>query len=297
MSDRKGPAKTTALPMASGLPVAGGLIVLSCALWMAMDSIAKHLGRDYPLGQIVWARYACSLVPMVIYAAAAGRMRSMWVTRRPDLQLARAALVLVSTFFVFGALKVIALAQVTAIIFISPIIVAVLGVAILGEAMTMRRWVAVILGFAGALLVIKPGFEGFHWALLIPLVAAFTRALYVLTTRALGTFDDPFTTLLYSGVIGTLVSSVTLVFDWRMPDPVGGGLLVLLGLFGAISHFMMIRAYAMAPSSTLAPFTYAEIAWSVLFGIVLFAEIPDVVTIVGVAVIIASGLLVLRAGR
>lgn len=291
MSDRKGPAETSALPLA------GGLIVLSCALWMAMDSMAKHLGRDYPLGQIVWARYACSLVPMMIYAVAAGRMRSMWITRRPDLQLARAAFVLVSTFLVFGALKVIALAQVTAIIFISPIIVAVLGVALLGEAMTPRRWVAVILGFTGALLVIRPGFAGFHWGLLIPLVAALTRALYVLTTRALGAVDDPFTTLLYSGVIGTLVSSVALAFDWRMPDLIGGTLLLLLGLFGAISHFMMIRAYALAPSSSLAPFTYAEIAWSVLFGVVLFAEVPDGVTLAGVVVIIASGLLVLRARR
>lgn len=291
MSDLKGPANLRALRLA------GGLIVLSCALWMAMDSMAKHLGRDYPLGQIVWARYACSLVPVLVYSAATGRTRSMWITRRPDLQIARAGLVLLSTFLVFGALKLIALAQVTAIIFISPIIVAVLGVVLLGERMTPRRWVAVILGFIGAMLIIRPGFSGFHWALLIPLVAAFSRALYVLTTRALGTVDDPFTTLLYSGVIGTAVSSVALAFDWRTPDALGGILLVLLGLFGAISHFMMIRAYALAPSSSLAPFTYVEIAWSVLFGVVLFAEVPDVMTLIGVTVIIASGLLVLRAGQ
>ncbi|MBL8702412.1 MAG: DMT family transporter [Alphaproteobacteria bacterium] len=279
------------------MPIAGALIVLSCAIWMTMDSIAKHLGRDYPVGQIVWARYACSLVPMLAYAVATGRMRSMWVTRRPGVQLARALFVLMSTYLVFGALKIIALAQVTSIIFISPIIVAVLAVLLLGEAMTPRRWLAVVLGFGGALLIIRPGFAGFQWALLIPVVAAVTRALYVLTTRALGKVDDPFTTLLYSAVFGSAVSSLVIVFDWRTPDPWGWSLMALLGLLGAISHFMMIRAYALAPSSTLAPFTYAELVWSVLFGIVLFGEVPDWLTIAGVVVIIASGLTVLRASR
>lgn len=290
---------TDGTPAKPGLsvPLAGGLIVVTCALWMAMDSIAKHLGRDYPVGQIVWARYACSLAPMLVYAIATGRSRTMWTTRRPALQLARAIFVLVSTFLVFGALQYIELAQVTSIIFISPVIVAVLAVLLLGEAMTPRRWVAVTLGFGGAILIIRPGFEGFQWALLVPLVAAITRALYVLTTRALGRVDDPFTTLLYSAVFGTAISSVALLFAWRMPDLVGGALLAMLGLLGAISHFMMIQAYAMAPSSTLAPFTYAELVWSVLFGIFLFGEVPDVLTVAGVVVIIVSGLVVLRSAR
>jgi drug/metabolite transporter (DMT)-like permease len=262
-----------------------------------MDSIAKHLGRSYSISQIVWARYASNLALIFVIAAFTGRHRTMWITSRLDLQVARAVLVLLASYVVFTALRYIPLAQVIAIIFISPFIVVALAAPLLGERVDPRAWLAVLVGFAGALVIIRPGFEGFHWALLLPVTAALTRALYVLATRALGRSDDPFTTLSYSSLIGTIAASAFVAFAWTTPDLLNGALMVAMGIFGALSHFMMIRAYVNAPSATLAPFTYAEVAWSVLFGLVLFGEVPDAPTFLGIALIIAAGLYVLRINR
>lgn len=276
---------------------AGFLMVGTCGLFVAMDAIAKALGPDYPVAQIVWARYAFHLGSLLVFLVLTGRLASVSRTRRLGLQLGRAALMLLSTALYFVALRFIPLAVATALAFISPLIVIALAAPLLGERVERRCWAAVAVGFVGALVIIRPGFGEIHWAMLLPLIVALTRALYSLATRALGATDHPYTTLFYSALVGTVVTGAWLPFEWRTPDAAGLALMTALGLFGAVSHFLLIRAYVHAPSAVLAPFSYSELAWAIAFGVVAFGEYPDLRSLVGAAIIALSGLYILRTGK
>lgn len=276
---------------------AGVLMIGTCALFVAMDAIAKALGHDYPVAQIVWARYAFHLGALFVLLALTGQLARVARTRRLGLQLARAGLMLVSTALYFLALRFIPLAVATALAFISPLLVTVLAASLLRERVERRTWAAVALGFVGAIVIIRRGLGEVHWAMLLPLIVAFTRALYALATRALGSSDPPYTTLFYTAAFGSVATSLWLPFAWRTPDAIGLVLMATLGLLGGVSHFLLVRAYMQAPSSMLAPFSYSELAWALAFGIIAFGELPDMISLLGAAIIALSGLSMLRAGK
>lgn len=272
-------------------------MVLSGLLFVVMDATAKYLSAEYPVAQIVWARYVFHLLTLPLLIG-----RGSWLavvrTRRLGLQLLRSLLLLGATFFFFLAVKYIPLATATAIGFVGPLFVTALSVPLLGEKVGPRRWAAVVFGFGAVLVIIRPGAEVLHWAVVLPLLVAASFAFYQITTRILSHSDGSITTLFYSGTVGAVVMTVLLPFqEWQTPTPAGWAIMACLGLTGSIGHLVMIRAFTIAPASSLAPFTYLQLVWAALLGFVMFADLPDLWTLIGALMLAASGLYVLYRER
>lgn len=271
-------------------PVRGILMIVSAiALFVVMDATAKYLSHYQPVMQIVWARNTFAVVFMALMLRR-HRPVALLRTRRPWLQLARSTLLFLSTYFFFAAIRYIPLADASSISFVSPLMVTALSVPILGEKVGVRRWVAIAVGFVGALIIIRPGPGLLHSAALLPLGSATCFAFYQLATRVLASTDHAYTTTLYSPIVGAVVTTLLMPFLWEHPGLKEWLLLMLVGAIGGFSHFVLIKAYEYAPPSVLAPFAYTNLIWSVSIGYLLFGDLPDRYTAAGAAIIVASGL-------
>jgi len=267
------------------------LIVASCAVFGALDGVGKYLTADYHIVQIVWARYAAFL-PAALLAMGGGRWREVWRSGRPAAQSARALLPpLAGGAIVLGAARM-PLADATAIQFVCPLLVVGLSIPLLGERVQWWKWAAAAVGFVGVLVIARPGGGGVGWAMLLPLTTALLSALHQIATRWLGAVD-PRISLLYTAIIGFLVTSLAAPFFWHPPTAAGWALFVLSGLMYGVAHFCMILAYVRAPASDLAPVTYVQIIAATIFGFLVFGDLPDRATIVGALLIVGAGLYVL----
>ena len=264
-------------------------------LFVTMDTVAKYLTATYPVHQVVWARYVFHVLLLFTWLGA----RARWVlrTRRLGLQLGRSLLLLLTTFFFFTALSFMPLVDASVIMFIGPIVLTVLAALILREHVGARRWSGVIIGFIGALIVIRPGTSMVQPAAVFAVAAACCYALYQITTRQLSYSDAPLTTLSYTALVGALFSSFAAPFGWVWPDATGWALMALAGLIGGLGHFCVIKAFQAAPAAVVAPFGYTSVIWSTSFGFVIFDHLPDAWTIIGGAIIIGSGIYILHRER
>ncbi|MGH6718929.1 MAG: DMT family transporter [Alphaproteobacteria bacterium] len=263
------------------------------ALILGMDALVKHLTALYPVAMIIWARYVFHVATTPLLGLKGG-VRGLLATARPALQAARSLCMLGATVTFFGALAYIPLADAIAISFVAPFLITLLAVPVLGERVGPRRIAACGLGFLGALLIIRPGFEARHWAYLLPLGTAVAYAFYGILTRRLGAAERPTTSLFYTASIGALVSCAFVPFHWVAPDATGWFLLAAVGVIAAVGHLLLIQAYRLAPASLVAPFGYLDMVWATLYGLILFDEFPDRLTWIGIAVIVGSGLYVFR---
>jgi drug/metabolite transporter (DMT)-like permease len=219
-------------------------------------------------------------------------------TRRPWLQLGRSALLLASTVLNFFALRYLQLDEAVSIIFCTPFIVAALGGPMLGEWIGWRRWTAIVVGFAGILLVTRPGAGGIHPAALLVVGAAICYALYSISTRVLARSDSDATTNFYSNLVGAAGISVAVPFYWTAQgDPLVIVLMCSMGLFSGFGHFLLVRAHRLTPAGVLAPFIYTEIVWMIALGFLVFGDVPSRWTLAGAAIVILSGLYLLYRER
>lgn len=267
------------------------LFLLAGLCLSSLDATAKYLVRDHPLFLVVWARYAGQMLvvtPFVWRQAGPG----FWRTGRLTLQLARSTMLLCATFLFFGGLRYLPLAEGSAITFLAPIFVVVLSGPMLGERPDRARWVAALTGFAGILILLRPGSAVFHPAALLLLLAALCNAAYFLLTRKL-VDEGAHTTLFYSALVGTL--GLSLALPWQLDagaPPLKESLpFVLLGLFAGAGHWLIIGAFRHAPAALLTPFAYLQMIWATAYGFVLFGQLPDRWSALGMSVIVASGLL------
>lgn len=273
-------------------------MLLATVLWVAMDVLNKHLGRDYPVAQVALMRF--SLHTALIFVLSAPRLGRLLTTRNWPLQLLRSTFLMSGTVLVVMSFQHLPLLFVSAVSMLVPVVITAISVPLLGEKVGWRRWVGVAAGFFGALIVVGPAGIEVQYVVLLPLLMVLVNAAYQLTTRILGGSDSPHTTILYTGVSGTLVALavVPLVIAgivpaeavWRAPDVAGWAGLLALGILGVISHYCMILAYTAAPASIIAPFAYAGLLWSAVFGFVVFAEVPTLSTAIGALIITGSGL-------
>lgn len=272
------------------------LALLTFMLYVGMDAITKLLVSDYPALQVAWARFVVHMGVVAIVVAI--RDPGLLATRHPVLQSLRSLLMVAASLFVIVGLRYVQLAESSAILYVIPLIVTALAPAFLGESAGLRRWLGVAAGFAGALLVIRPGGGAFQLAALLPLGGAFCFALFQIATRALGRTAEPaLTTLFYTPLAGVLVASLAVPFVWVAPDAQGWLLLAALGLLGGVANFTQIKSLELAPASTIAPFIYTNLVWATLFGYALFGELPDGWTVLGAAIIAGSGLYVFYRER
>jgi len=266
------------------------LFLLAGLCLSSLDATAKYLVRDHPLFLVVWARYAGQMLVVTPFAwQRAGP--GFWRTRRPWMQLLRSTLLLVATICFFGGLRYLPLAEASAIIFLAPIFVVVLSGPMLGEDPSRARWIAVITGFIGILILARPGSAIFHPAALLLVVAAVCNALFFVLTRKL-VGENAYTTLFYSALVGTV--GLSLALPWEMGDSAAGWrealMLLLLGLLAGVGHWLVISAYSMAPASSLTPLAYLQIIWATSYGYLIFGQLPDRWSGLGMAVVVASGL-------
>ena len=270
-------------------PLLGIAWMLATMFWfVTLDSTAKYLMQSYPVVQVIWARFFFHLVFVAILMGRhlPRQVRSQW----PGQQYLRSFFMFATTVLFFSGLHILPLATAATIMFLSPILVTMLSIPLLGEKVGMRRWIGIVIGFAGALVVMRPGTDSLQLGILVVLAAAFTHALYQVSTRKLRSRDGPITTLFYTALVGAAVTSTAVPFYWEPVALSAWPLFVFAGLAGCIGHLCLIRAFRCAPASVVAPFSYSSLLWATLFGFVLFGDLPDSWTLAGAALIIGSGL-------
>jgi len=273
--------------------------ILNLSAWLIlpiMDAIAKYLSYSLPILQITWFRFFFSAVITGIFIYLFSR-KSFVRSKNIKSQVLRGILLLTSSLLFFYAISVISLAKALTLAFICPLIVTALSPYFLKERVGRRRWTAIIIGFIGVLLVIRPGIVEFNWASLASLGTGLCYAIYLIVTRSLKDTDNGLLTLLLTSIIGTVVLSIYLPFVWVNPSLNQLLLAVNMGFIAALAHGLIIISYNYSDASKLAPLGYFEIIPNIIIGYIWFSDFPDKYTILGLLVIILSGIYVFRRER
>ena len=274
----------------AGTQTTGIMLLLAAILgFTMMDATAKHLTQTYHPGQVVWARFVGNLLIFALIFRAA--MFPLLRTRRPGLQFARALMQLGSVGLFFSSLQVIGLAEATAIMDLNPVLITLGAALFLGERIGPRRLAGIGAALIGALIIIRPGMGVFQPAALLPLAGAFTYAAGALLTR-MARADSVATSVMWSAVVGSALTSLVAPFVWQPIAPSDLWAFALLGVFGTLSQYLLVRAFATAEAGVLAPFGYTGLIWAGLWGWLLFGQLPDLWTVAGAALIVAAGLYV-----
>lgn len=265
--------------------------------FISLDAMMKHLLENYSLVQVTWARF---FFATIIGILACGRdLPKLAVSRHPKQQLLRSVFLMSTTGLFNAGIRTTPLATATTIMFLNPILVTILAIPLLGERVGLRRWLGVVLGFMGAVIVVQPwqqGFGTFNHGVLFLLAAAVINANYQILTRKVRG-DDPLTSLLYTAAAGAVVTSLLVPWFWQWPTAVDWLLLVGTGVAGGFGHLFLIRAFRSAPASAVAPFSYSSLIWAAVFGFVIWGDWPDLWTWAGAALIIGSGLYMFQRER
>ncbi len=264
------------------------LMLASVALLPIMDGFAKAMAETFAIVQLVWARFLFQSL-LIAPLAVANSPREMLRPRHLPLQVARGFGILVGTFLFFSAIKTMPITDALALLFIAPLIVTALSPLVLGEAVGVRRWSAVLVGFVGALVVLRPGLTVLQPGALLALGAGASFAGYVLLTRRLSHAAPPLVTLAITSLVGLVVTSVVLPTVWVTPSVEQLAAMAAMGAIGAAGHYLMIRAYEQAPAALLAPFGYGEVVTATMIGYIWFGDFPDGPTWLGIAILVASG--------
>ncbi|MCM2250926.1 MAG: DMT family transporter [Ramlibacter sp.] len=265
------------------------LVLAACACFSALDTTTKYVSVSVPLLMALWFRYAFQAVATTLSVLPV-RGAAIWRTLHPGFQCLRGVLLLSSSLLAFASLKYMPVGEFTAIVMITPLAITVLAATVLGEKVSPMRWALVAGGFAGTLVIIRPGSQAFSWASLLPLGLVVTNAWFQVLTSKLARTEDPVTMHLYTGWVGTLLATAALPWVWtELPDPWLWAALCFMGLTATVGHFMLILAYRRAPAATLTPYLYAQIGFSMLGGWLVFSHVPDDWSLLGIVMIAVCG--------
>lgn len=284
------PAAIAVAQPLSQRPLLGiSLMSIGMLLVPLLDACAKLLTRDYPVLQVSWARFAFHFVWLLPLVSWQG-LRWWRMPPLPWMQAWRSLALLLATVCFFGAIRSNPIPICLALLFVSPLFVSLLAPVLLGESFAPKRLVAALVGFAGVLVVLRPGVDAFDPSVLLALAAGLSYALYVMATRRVAGRVAPLLTLFYTAVVGFVVLSMAMPVVWVAPDPRGWGLMALMGLFAAAGHYLIIKACEVADASLVAPFNYVEIIGATAVSLFLFGYFPDAWAWLGIAIICCSGL-------
>tara|TARA_B100001564_G_C20606541_1_gene655425 strand:- start:8 stop:859 length:852 start_codon:yes stop_codon:yes gene_type:complete len=267
-------------------------IIFNLLAWVMlpiMDGFAKYLSADLPVLQITWARYFFTVAftfPIMFFFY---RNKLRW-TDKPKLQFIRGLILLTANICFFYAISVISLAKALTLAFVAPLIVTAFSPIFLDEKVGFRRWSAVIIGFIGSLVVIRPGFVEINLASFAALGTGIMYGFYLIITRKLSTSDNPLLTLLLTGVVGAVIISCVMPFVWVQPTINQWSMMAAIGVFACIGHLFLILSLKYADASKLAPFSYFEIITNILIGYYFFGDFPDNWTFLGLTIIVMSGI-------
>ena len=271
-------------------------IVFNLLAWVMlpiMDGFAKYLSSTIPVLQITWSRYFFTVVialPIMIFFF---RKNFKW-TDQPKLQLIRGVLLFSANILFFYSISIISLSKALTLAFIAPLIVTILSPVLLGERVGIRRWIAVIIGFIGSLIVLRPGFVEINLASIAALGTGILYGFYLIVTKKLHKSDHPLLTLLLTGVVGAIIGSLIMPSVWVQPTITEWYMMFAIGFFASIGHLFLILSLKYADASKLAPFGYFEIITNIIIGYYFFNQFPDNWTFLGLFVIVISGVYIFR---
>ena len=269
-----------------------GLMLLGMTIVPFLDIIAKLLSQEgYHVTQVTWTRFffhAFWLLPMIVWQ----KVRLFSVPEKPKLQLLRGVSLTLATLFFFAAIEANPIPNALTLLFVSPLIVATLSPFILGERFDIFIGAGVLVGFIGVLVVLQPDSEQFRPSLLYALASGFCYAMYIIITKKLSFRAPPVLTLFYSAIVGILIMTPFVISYWIVPDLKGVLMGAAMGFFAASSHFMIIKALEFASASEISPFNYFEIVVAIILSYLVFGFLPNVQAIIGLIIIIISGLYV-----
>jgi drug/metabolite transporter (DMT)-like permease len=255
-----------------------------------LDVIAKYLGQQgVPVLQIVWARLFFGAILTLPFALRLSGVRGL-VPNMPLMHGVRACFLIAATAFFFWGLKFLPVADTLAIFFVQPLIVTLLSPVMLGEHVGIRRWVAVLIGFAGTLTIIRPGFQELNPGVFLALASGASLAIYLVLTRRIAGSAPAMVTTFYTSLCGAIIMSAVVPFLWEPPSLSQWGFLVLLSLIANGGHYLIIRSYDHAEASLLAPLAYTEMVMATIAGWYVFGDFPDLWTFAGVGILIACAI-------
>jgi drug/metabolite transporter (DMT)-like permease len=283
----------TGTPASAALALRGRAITMmigAVLCFSLMDASVKALAPQVGVIPALWARYAGQMVMVLVLIAP--RIRRVAHTDYPVLQLARSILLMCATGFFFWGLSLIAITDAAALMAVNPVLITLGAAIFLGEKLGLRRIGGILAALLGAAIIIRPGSDIFTPAALLPLCAAVSYSGYALLTRLVGHREDVWTSLFYTGLVGTILLTLAVPFAWQTPDIQGIGLMLLTAAFGTTGQLLLIRALSQGEAGMLAPYAYVGLIFAAIWGIVFFAEYPDIWTVAGALVIAVAGIYV-----
>jgi drug/metabolite transporter (DMT)-like permease len=271
------------------------LLVGATVLFSMSDATAKYLTGSLPAVEIAWVRYIVFTMLAAGVAVRSGRhgMR----TRRPVWQILRGLGVVGSAVLFIASLASMPIAQATTVNFVSPLLITILSVPVLGERVSLGGWFAVLAGFVGVLIVARPGTSTFHPAVLLVLLSSLCWSGAMLITRRMARTERASATLLWTAGTGLVVLTVLLPFVFVVPSVTSVGLALVIGIISSGGQWLTLLAYRRAPASVLAPLSYAQLIWSSTLGYLLFNSVPSRWTLLGGAIIACSGFYTVREAQ
>ena len=261
-----------------------------------MDALAKYLSWSLPVLQITWGRYFFTVVFTFSFMFIFFRKKITW-SQNPKLQISRGLLLLSANILFFYSISVISLAKALTLAFIHPLIVTILSPIFLKEKVGLKKWFAVLIGFIGALIVIRPGFLELNLASMAAFGTGVCYGFYLIITRKLSNTDNPLLTLLFTGVVGAIIMSSVMPVIWVPPTLKEWIMLACIGIIASVGHGFLIYSYSLVEASKLAPLGYSEMITNIIIGYYVFSDFPDKYTFIGLFFIILSGIYVVNRDR
>ena len=271
-------------------------ILLNLSAWMVlpfMDTIAKYLSSELSFFQITWARYFFTVFWTLPFMFFFFRKNLKW-SENPKLQILRGLALFSANICFFYSISVISMAKALTLAFVAPLVTTAISPFFLNDKVGLRRWAAVLVGFIGCLVVIRPGFLEFNLATITAVVTGCFYGIYVVITRKLHSTDNPLLTLLLTGIVGAIIASFLVPVVWINPTFTQWSWLALMGIFACLGHILLILSLRYADASKLAPFGYFEIITNIILGYYFFSDFPDKWTFLGLSIIISSGIYIFR---
>ena len=272
------------------------IMILGAGVLSMNDAATKYLAETYPMGQVLGLRQSVALIVILAYVWWSGSWEKLRINHRSG-QAWRAAVHCGSAVLIIWALTLLPIATVTAIVFSSPLVVLIFSMRFLGEGVSWQRWIAVIIGFTGVLVIVRPGGVSFEWALLVAVSAAIVSGFRDLLTRRLSRTDTSISMLFWASALLITLSLLTIPFGWHPLTLIGSFWFIINGLLNAGAHFLMIEALRLGDAALVSPFRYSAILWAILTGFIVWNQLPDTFTVVGAAMLIISGILISRPSR
>lgn len=266
------------------------LMIAAIFCFSIMDATVKALAPNVGVLPTLWARYAGQM--LLVFVLVMPRLKTVVRTKYPGFQFFRSLLLMSATACFFTGLSLIPLSDAAALMSTNPMLITLGAAIFLGEKLGVRRIGGIVAAMIGALIIIRPGTDVFSAAALFPLGAAVCYSAYALLTRRVGADEDVWTSLFYTGFVGTVLLSILVPFQWQTPSAADVGLMVIVAIAGTTGQLALIRAFTKGEAAMLAPYSYVGLAFAAFWGVIFFSEIPDFWTVVGSLVIAAAGLYV-----